>query len=838
MARTTTAVRSRSRRTSRKASARAPEPSALGLEFAGVGACLGAVLTAAALLSFAPEGVAGGFRNVTGLVGRVVAGGLTGAVGLGAWVLPVVGVVWGIALLRGDRPTRLMRKGLLLPLLMALTAVEGALLLGDGVLPGLERAGPGGYFGLAMGAVVYDAFGKAAGVVVVVAWLMVFRLITEIDLVQAVLRGFDAVKDRTQSTATKTRKRKKRATEGTSEAEEDEEDEADWDESEEMEYEEGEYEDDDEEYEDEDEDEEGDEDYGEQEYEDEDEEYEEEYEDEEEEGSEDAQAEASDEKKKKKPKPQRVEALVPKPKLRKKLPQRPSHLGEEYMAPPFELLTPGESADPEDVRIDVERNADVLEETLASFGVEARVVSHLRGPAITFFEIKVPSGIRLSRVTALADDLAIALKASAVRIVAPIPGRSTVGIEVPNTQRDVVCMRDLLEEESDDLDRAAIPVVLGRDGAGRSIVEDLAKMPHVLIAGATGSGKSVCINAILLSILYTRGPGEVNLILVDPKQVELAFFEGVPHLLTPVVTDMRRAAKILDWAVERMEERYSWLLACGVRNIGSYNKLSEEKHIAARERSGLSEEELPNHMPYLVIVIDELADVMLTNGKDVEMSITRLAQKSRAVGIHLVLATQRPSTNVITGLIKANMPTRISFVVSSKIDSRVVLDANGADRLLGHGDMLYMHPRSLHLRRAQGSFVTDTEARQTVDYLKTHYPVREYEDILKVKAGDLADPMKEDELFDDGVRAVLSSGLGSASMLQRRMGIGYTRASRLIDMMSDHGIVGPHVGSKAREVLMELEEWEAALAEKNNAAPKPSEAWDYDDPPPVDTNWD
>ncbi len=492
------------------------------------------------------------------------------------------------------------------------------------------------------------------------------------------------------------------------------------------------------------------------------------------------------------------------------------------------------------MREEVAHNVQVLEETLASFGVEARVVSSLRGPVITFCEIKVPSGIRLNRVTKLADDLAIALKAPSIRIVAPIPGRSTVGVEIPNLQRDVVVLKDLLDESDRGLDRKAIPILLGRDTSGRPIVEDLASMPHVLIAGATGSGKSVCINSVLLSILFTRGPEEVNLILVDPKQVELSFYQGIPHLLTPVVTDMKRASRILDWAVTRMEERYSQLLAGGVRNIKGFNDLASDKKAKIREHTGQTEEELPDFMPYLVIVIDELADLILTVGKDVEMAITRLAQKSRAVGIHVILATQRPSTNVITGLIKANMPTRCSFVVSSKIDSRVVLDTNGAEKLLGMGDMLYMNPRSLHLRRAQGTLVTDGEARATVDYLKEQYPEPEYEDLLARKAKALTDPMDEDDLYDDGVRAVLSTRLGSASMLQRRLGIGYTRASRLVDMMCDRDVVGPHQGSKAREVLVELEDWELIREAEKQAAntPPPSMQFDPDDPPCVDESWD
>ncbi|MFV1959047.1 MAG: DNA translocase FtsK, partial [Planctomycetota bacterium] len=499
-----------------------------------------------------------------------------------------------------------------------------------------------------------------------------------------------------------------------------------------------------------------------------------------------------------------------------------------YVFPPTALLDAGQAHDPAAVREEVEENGRILGEALGSFGVDATVVSSERGPVITFYEIAIASGVRLNRVTALADDLAIALKAPSVRIVAPIPGRNTVGVEVPNLTREAVVFRDLIEESSDLAERRLLPIYLGRDTAGRPQIEDLATMPHLLIAGATGSGKSVCINSVLLSIIYTRTPTDVSLILIDPKQVELSFFEGTPHLITPVVTDMKRAAKILEWAVDRMEERYGLLLAGGVRNIAAYNALSKENLAAARERTGLSEEEAPEHLPQIVIVVDELADLMMTSGKDVELAITRLAQKSRAVGIHIILATQRPSTNVITGLIKANMPTRIAFCVSSKIDSRVILDANGAEKLLGMGDMLFMNPRSLHLRRAQGTLVTDAEVRQVVDFLKEQCPAPELQDLLQQQRRGQGNPMEEDDLYEDAVRVVLTSRLGSASMLQRRMSIGYTRASRLIDMMCDHGVVGPHVGSKAREVLFTLEEWEAQQAEGGAGGGSPSSYADED----------
>ncbi len=774
----------------------------MGLELIGVAMCLGGVLVSAAMLTLGPEGSGGSLRNVIGPWGRGTADALARGFGLGAWMLPIFAVLWGARCVRGDQPRNFARRLILLPVLMALVATAAALFMRSCPLPGLERSGPGGYLGVAAGHLMYRALGAGSGLVALFGIFAVLRLITDVNLAPLGARIREAFGLRP---STKPR-----------EADVESDDDQEWEYEDEDEYGDADYE---EEYEYE-------EDEG-------DEEYEYEYEDE-------AEYEEEDEAPAPKTKPakrrKRAAPLVT-PAARKKKKSRPKDRG-EYVVPSIELLAEGSAADPEAIREEVEANVQILEETLASFGVEARVVSSVRGPVITFCEIKVPSGIRLSRVTALADDLAIALKAPSVRIVAPIPGRSTVGIEVPNLQRDTVCIRDLLEQSGNALERKAIPILLGTDTSGRPIIEDLASMPHLMIAGATGSGKSVCINSILLSILFTRSPDEVNLILIDPKQVELSFFEGIPHLITPVVTDMKRASKILEWAVERMEERYSWLLACGVRNIAGYNKLPKEKRAEIREKRALSEDDLPDHMPYLTIIVDELADLMLTNGKDVELAITRLAQKSRAVGIHIVLATQRPSTNVITGLIKANMPTRIAFVVSSKIDSRVILDANGADKLLGMGDMLYMHPRSLHLRRAQGTLVTDDEARSTVDFLKGQYPDVEYEDLLKKDAGQLNDPMAEDDLYNDAVRAVLSSGLGSASMLQRRMGIGYTRASRLIDMMCDREIVGPHVGSKAREVLVDLDEWEAIQAEMQGKGLKASQMYDEDDPPCVDESWD
>ncbi len=791
MARTTSTASARRKSARSKAAKRAATVDAsagsLTLEFLGVALFLGSVLLLGALFTFAPEGARGGMVNVTGPAGRAVASALLGSLGAGAWLFPLFILGWSLQCLRGVRPKSWSRKVMLLPLLMALTAITAALLFRNIPLPGVERYGPGGFFGLAIGTALFGAFGKGAGLLVFTAASMIALWMTDIRFEDAVARAMTwfGIDPR----AKPKKKRKKKTGD-----EEWDEDEGDW-----------EYEDDDEAWEDE----EG--------YDD-----EEEWEDEEDNS----------------PDPQAV-APAPRPTPRKIRPKpakkRPKQRG-AYVPPPLDLLQPGELTDPESVKDEVAMNAEKLEAALASFRIEAKVESSLRGPVITFYEIRVPSGVKLGKIRALSEDLAVALKARSVRMVAPIPGKDTIGIEVPNMERDSVALRDLLEEVGARTDHKQVPILLGRDTAGRPIIEDLTRMPHCLIAGATGSGKSVCINSVLLSILYTRGPDEVNLILVDPKQVELSCYEGVPHLLTHVVTESRRAAKILDWAVDRMEERYSSLLACKVRNINGYNKLPKAKKAAVRERLDVDEEALPDKMPFIVIVVDELADLILTGGKEVELAITRLAQKSRAVGIHMILATQRPSTNVITGLIKANMPTRIAFTVSSKIDSRVVLDQNGAENLLGMGDLLFMSPRSLSLVRAQGALASDEEVLDTVDHLKEKYPEIEYDDILRVNSEGLGDPMKVDEIYNEAVRLVLTKNQASATMLRSMFGLGHTRATRLIALMEQHGVVGPHRGSKARELLLTLEEWEGM--QNSVTAAVNAQGYDYDDPPCVDESWD
>ncbi|MCK6482240.1 MAG: DNA translocase FtsK, partial [Planctomycetes bacterium] len=471
----------------------------------------------------------------------------------------------------------------------------------------------------------------------------------------------------------------------------------------------------------------------------------------------------------------------------------------------------------------IQHNARVLEQTLQDFKIEARVVGYTRGPVVTMFEIALAAGTKVTRIHALADDLSMALKAQTVRVVAPIPGKSTVGVEVPNLVREDVRLRGLLETETFQRSKAHLPLLLGVDAGGAHRIEDLAAMPHLLIAGATGSGKSVCINSIIMSFLMCRTPDDVRLILVDPKQVELSFFSRIPHLLSPVVTDMKRAVNVLEWAVNQMEERYDLLALMQVRSIASYNELGPKAIKARLEELEDTDREVPPRLPYVVIVVDELADLMMTAGKDIEVLITRLAQKSRAVGIHVVLATQRPSTDVITGLIKANMPTRICFKVTSKVDSRVVMDQNGGDRLLGQGDMLYLPPRTASLIRAQATFVSDAEVKRVVEFLAGRHEPQFNRELTQVCTGALLSEDEKDELYDQAVRVVLEEQRGSASLLQRALEIGYTRASRLLDLMRKEGIVGAYKGSKASEVVVTLEEYEARVAAARAAAAEEDE---------------
>ena len=477
---------------------------------------------------------------------------------------------------------------------------------------------------------------------------------------------------------------------------------------------------------------------------------------------------------------------------------------EEYSYPPIELLAPVKPSAAQDSRDADAAKAQRLEETLRSFGVETRLTGVAHGPAVTRFELKPAPGIKVSRITSLADDIALNLAAMSVRIEAPIPGKDAVGVEVPNDERENVHLREVLESPEARKNPSRLAVALGKDNTGRFVIADIAKMPHALIAGATGSGKSVCINSIICSILYRASPEEVRLILIDPKVVELSVYNEIPHLLVPVVTDPRKAASALQWAVCEMTDRYKKFAALGVRGIKGYN-------------AALPEGESP--MPQIVIIIDELADLMLVAPGEVEDSIQRLTQLARAAGIHLVIATQRPSVNVITGVIKANIPVRIAFQVASQVDSRTILDAAGAEKLLGNGDMLFA-TSTTHRVRVQGAWVSDDEVQKITHYLAEHHEAEYNHDVIEhMENAELNDAEREeaseeyDELLPKAIEIVIDAGQASISMLQRKMKIGYARAGRLIDDMAARGIVSPSEGAKPREVLMTREQFHQMFGE-------------------------
>ncbi|SDM99806.1 DNA segregation ATPase FtsK/SpoIIIE, S-DNA-T family [Paenibacillus sp. yr247] len=444
---------------------------------------------------------------------------------------------------------------------------------------------------------------------------------------------------------------------------------------------------------------------------------------------------------------------------------------------------------------DYKANARKLEATLESFGVRAKVLEVVRGPAVTRYEIQPDVGVKVSRIVSLTDDIALALAAKDIRMEAPIPGKSAIGIEVPNLEVSIVTMREVMETSAFQESSSRLSVVLGRDISGQPIVGNLAKMPHLLVAGATGSGKSVCINGIITSILYKAKPNEVKFLMIDPKMVELNVYNGIPHLLAPVVTDPRRASLALKKVVVEMEKRYELFSKSGTRNIEGYNAMLTESGAAAP-------------LPYYVVIVDELADLMMVAANDVEDSITRLAQMARAAGIHLIIATQRPSVDVITGVIKANIPSRIAFGVSSQVDSRTILDMVGAEKLLGRGDMLYLPVGASKPVRVQGAFLSDQEVEHVVGFVRTQEQAN-YQEEMVPHVEEMPEQQNEfeDELYDQAVQIVLEAKQASVSLLQRRMRVGYTRAARLVDAMEAKGVVGPYEGSKPREVLMSIEQY-------------------------------
>ncbi len=478
----------------------------------------------------------------------------------------------------------------------------------------------------------------------------------------------------------------------------------------------------------------------------------------------------------------------------------------EYKFPPVSLLSEPTPESAKNITAELESTATLLVDTLRSFGVESRIINISRGPSVTRYELQPAAGVKISKITNLADDIALNLATAGVRIEAPIPNKPAVGIEVPNKVNSIVKIREIIDSQVFSSAKSKLSVALGKDISGEQRVADIAKMPHGLIAGATGSGKSVCINSIIMSILYKATPDEVKLLLIDPKVVELGVYNGIPHLIVPVVTDPRKAAGALGWAVVEMEKRYKLFAENDVRNIVGYNELAEKREDLMK-------------MPQIVIIIDELADLMMTAPGEVEDSICRLAQKARAAGMHLIVATQRPSVDVVTGLIKANIPTRIAFAVSSQVDSRTIIDIGGAEKLMGKGDMLFFPTGAIKPERIQGCFVSDGEVEKVVQYLKSDHKNEYDEDVMNeierqaakekaAKSGLPEDAVQDDAdpMLDDAITCVVELGQASTSLLQRKLRLGYARAARLIDMMEERGVVGPYEGSKPRQVLISKEQ--------------------------------
>ena len=489
---------------------------------------------------------------------------------------------------------------------------------------------------------------------------------------------------------------------------------------------------------------------------------------------------------------------------------------EHYEYPPVELLSKGKAKALKGGAKALTDTATKLQKTLYSFGVSAKVENVSVGPAITRYELKPAEGVRVSKIANLADDIALNLAAETIRIEAPIPGKQAVGIEVPNKEKETVHLREVLESDEFQENKSKLTVALGKDVAGNTQLADIAKMPHVLIAGSTGSGKSVCINTIITSIIYNAKPSEVKMVMVDPKVVELSVYNGIPHLLIPVVTDPKKAAGALAWAVQEMDDRYNKFAGKGVRDLKGYNKAIEKE-------GGVGK------LPQIVIIVDELADLMMVAAKDVEEAICRLAQKARAAGMHLVIATQRPSVDVITGLIKANVPSRIAFAVSSQVDSRTILDTVGAEKLLGKGDMLFFPSGAPKPSRVQGAFVSDDEVEKIVDFVKSNGTATYSEDILesiennnktdKELAQEQAADDDTDPFLMDAIQTVVETGQASTSFIQRRFKVGYARAGRIIDQMEERGVISGYQGSKPREVLMTLDKLnELKMGTKDNDA--------------------
>lgn len=514
---------------------------------------------------------------------------------------------------------------------------------------------------------------------------------------------------------------------------------------------------------------------------------------------------------------QTPKAQMPRPSVKKSVPSKREIKLTHDLLPPMDLLIEGPKQDTinDDVHKKYLEIGRLIEDRCREFSVEGEVTAYHPGPVVTTFEFKPSAGVKYAKVVNLGDDLALALKAESIRIER-ISGSSTVGIEVPNRKRELIALRDIIDTDAFSGSSSLLTMALGKDIHGESVVTDLSKMPHLLVAGATGAGKSVGLNSMIVSLLYKALPKQLKMLMIDPKMVELKMYEDIPHLLHPIITDPKLASNALIWAVNEMENRYRTLSECGVRNIDQYNALLKDPEAYRRAKKISPDAPLPETEPlqYIVIIIDEFADLMMVASKDVEDSVTRLAQKARAVGIHLIIATQRPSVDVITGVIKANLPSRISYQVASRIDSRTILDTQGAERLLGNGDMLFLPPGTARIRRLHGAYVSEKEIAQIVEFVKKNQgEPRFLEEITKIepeKSGADGIEYLEDPKYDEAVRVVLTTGQASASYLQRRLKLGYSRAARLIEIMEANGVVGPSQGSKPRDILVRADDYPPA----------------------------
>jgi len=479
----------------------------------------------------------------------------------------------------------------------------------------------------------------------------------------------------------------------------------------------------------------------------------------------------------------------------------------EYIIPPINLLNDVKKDYRSKGQEKIKSNITLLQKTLDNFGIQGEVIGATQGPTVTRYEIQPAPGVKVSKITNLSNDIALAFAAAAVRIEAPIPGKNAIGIEVPNREKDIVLLREIIESNDYQNNSHILPIALGKDIGGKNVIADLVDLPHLLIAGSTGSGKSVCLNSIILSLLYRLGPDMVRFLMVDPKRVELNVYNGIPHLIIPIVTNTKKVDKVLNWAISEMENRFKIFAEVGVRNLKGYHEYM--KSIKSDEKA----------LPYIVIIIDELADLMLSSPVKIEESLCRLAQMTRATGIHLIIATQRPSVDIITGSIKINFPSRIAFAVSTQVDSRTILDVNGAEKLLGNGDMLFSPINASKPIRAQGSFVSEKEIKNIVSFLENNSPSPEYQDnILNQKTNqdnriEENNEEEEDELFEDAIDVIINNNQASISILQRKLRIGYTRAARLIDIMENKGMVGPYDGRNPRKILLTKDDY---LSRKNN----------------------